>query len=65
MTKWIFIGAGLLILALDWVALHDILKGRETDFASEWTMVVLSIPLLILLFWLARDHENTKGKNTG
>ena len=45
---WIFL---LALAALNWVALHDILKG-EPNVWMEWTTVVASITLLVI--WTGR-----------
>ena len=39
----------LLVLALDWAALHDIPKANEPDLTFEYVTVIGSIPLLLLL----------------
>ena len=39
---WLFV---LALAALNWAALHDILKG-EPDVWLEWTTVVISVALL-------------------
>ena len=45
MTR-IFIGAAVLVLAaLNWAGLHDILKA-EQDVTAEWTVVLCSVVLL-------------------
>jgi hypothetical protein len=39
---------GLLVLAaLNWAALHDILKQNEPDYTAEWLVVVASAVILI------------------
>ena len=43
----------LLILLLDWAALHDILLGSEPDYVQEWTWLVLSTLFLVGVAWLA------------
>jgi len=45
---WVFV---LALAALNWAALHDILKG-EQDVWMEWTIVFLSA--LLLLSYLVR-----------
>ncbi|MBI4539917.1 MAG: hypothetical protein HY704_10465 [Gemmatimonadetes bacterium] len=42
----------LLVLLLDWAALDDITTGNEPGYALEYLMVVVSLPLLGLLWWL-------------
>jgi hypothetical protein len=37
----------LALLALNWAALHDILKG-EPDVWMEWSIVALSVLLLVV-----------------
>jgi len=39
----ILISIGVLVLlALDWAALHDILKGNETSYVGEYTALAAS-----------------------
>lgn len=45
---WLFV---LALAALNWAALHDILKA-EQDVWMEWTVVVVSITLLFV--WAGR-----------
>jgi hypothetical protein len=42
MRRWFTIGVVLVLFALDWAALHDIIKGNEPDVVGEWAMVVFS-----------------------
>jgi hypothetical protein len=37
------------LLALDWAALDDITTGREPGFLAEWSFLVLSLPVLLVL----------------
>lgn len=46
----------LALLALDWAALHDILKG-EANVQMEWTFVIGSV--LLLGFYLIRKVRHT------
>jgi hypothetical protein len=39
MKRVVVVGCVLLVGALNWAALHDILKG-ETDLRGEWAVVV-------------------------
>ena len=48
--RLIWAAAALVILALDWAALHDILKG-EPDLILEWGILAASIPGLL---WTGR-----------
>lgn len=45
---WLFV---LALTALNWAALHDILKD-EQDVRLEWTTVLISITLLLV--WAGR-----------
>ncbi len=45
---WLFV---LTLAALNWAALHDILKGEQNVW-MEWTVVVVSITLLAV--WAGR-----------
>ncbi len=49
MNRVVIAGAILVILALDWAALHDIIKGNEPNFLAEWTMLGASVLLLPML----------------
>jgi hypothetical protein len=43
MKKLILAGVVLLLLALDWAALHDILKQNEPNYTAEYAMLAVSI----------------------
>jgi hypothetical protein len=47
----------LLLLALDWAALHDILRG-EPDVWLEWSFVVGSLLLLLASVVRKRRHHS-------
>lgn len=55
MKKWLAALGFLAIFALDWAALHDIIKG-EQDVWLEWTVVLFSLLLLLFVIrkWLNR-----------
>ena len=38
-------GIVLVLLALDWAALHDIAKGSELDYTGEYTTLLASLPV--------------------
>lgn len=40
----------LMVSAMDWAALHDIIKG-EPDVWMEWTFVIVSLPLLCIYLY--------------
>ena len=48
MKKSLIIVSIAILLALDWAALDDITTGKEPTHWQEWTIVVVSIPLLAL-----------------
>ncbi len=60
--KSILLGLGvLLILALDWAALHDILKGNEGDYSLEYATLAASgvaFGLLILSAWRRKSKSS-------
>jgi hypothetical protein len=59
--KGIWILAGLVIFALNWAALHDIIKGLEPDLRAEYTVVILTA--LGLVAWaMARILRGRRGK---
>ena len=46
----------LVVLALNWAALHDILKG-ETDVWLEWSFVISSL-LLLFVYMIRKVHHS-------
>ena len=48
MKNIILAGVILLLLALDWAALHDILKQNEPNYVAEYAMLFVSV----LFFWI-------------
>ena len=59
MTKAVLITVAVVILlALDWAALHDILKG-EPDLSSEYAVVVSSALIFGAMFvvWLRKSKR--------
>ena len=45
----------LLLIALNWVALHDILEG-EADVRGEWAIVVATV-VLVATYWALRPRR--------
>ena len=46
-VKKLAVGLGILaILALDWAALHDIVKGSEANYTAEYIALALSVLVL-------------------
>lgn len=43
MKNIILAGVILLLLALDWAALHDILKQNEPNYVAEYAMLFVSV----------------------
>lgn len=43
MGKIIIISGILIFLAMDWAALHDILKQNENNYFSEFMVIILSV----------------------
>ena len=41
MRYWPFLLVGIILVALDWAALHDILK-REPNVTAEWIVIAAS-----------------------
>ena len=54
MKRWIARLGLVAVLAVDWAALHDIVKGREPSLWMEYTWLLASLPVLVALGWLAR-----------
>ena len=59
MKKWLVALGFLVLLTLDWAALHDIIKG-EQDVWLEWLYVLVSITLLVIIIykWLKVRSKN-------
>jgi hypothetical protein len=47
MKRVLVIGSVVLLGALNWAALHDILKG-EPDLHAEWAVVICTLVLAVL-----------------
>jgi len=49
----------LVLLALDWAALHDILKRNEPDYTAEYTMLAASAVIFAALLFarLRKRHR--------
>lgn len=60
MKTLLLMGATLLLLALDWAALHDILKGNETDYSLEYGMLATSLVLFGALILTARRRKGKR-----
>lgn len=43
----------VIILAFNWAALHDIVKGNETDYTFEYIFLVLSFIFFVLIIYSA------------
>lgn len=39
------------VLFLDWVALHDIIKGNEQDYFGEYSVLILSVLYFSVLIY--------------
>ena len=61
--KAVWILVGLVVFALNWAALHDIIKGLEPDLRAEYTVVILTA--LGLLGWAMARIVRTRRGETG
>ena len=52
MKKVLWVVAVLLVLIVDWAALHDILGGREPSYSAEWTWLAVSTLALSAAAWI-------------
>lgn len=51
------------VLALDWAALHDILKGKESDLSNEYYILGLSpLVLGLLVLSVVRGRKKCRPK---
>ncbi len=60
MRRCLIVVAVALIIALDWAALHDIVKGNEPDLCLEYAMIILSVPAAWLLAHLGFKRNGRK-----
>jgi hypothetical protein len=62
MKKVVWVVVVLLILVLDWAALHDILSGSEPDYSQEWTWLVVSTLALAGAAWVCLRRRRVQGE---
>lgn len=61
MRTALFIVVALALLALDWAALHDIVKGNETTYWQEYGMLAFSLVIFAgLAFYALRKRLTGK-----
>jgi len=51
MGKIIIISGILIFLAMDWAALHDILKQNENNYFTEYMVIILSVLYFYVLVY--------------
>jgi hypothetical protein len=51
MNRKLIFALAIILLALDWAALHDIVKQNQPTYRAEWLMVSISLPLFAFLVW--------------
>lgn len=56
--KLLTVGTGLALLALDWAALHDILKG-EPDARGEYAILLLSLAAFVAMTLLSHRRKES------
>ena len=59
MKTILLIGMVVLLLALDWAALHDILKGEPNPY-SEYGMVLFSIVIFGVMIFIGLRRKNKR-----
>ena len=50
MKRWLILIGFAMLAALNWAALHDILKG-EPNVYLEWGFVLASLALVVTMIW--------------
>jgi len=50
MKRWLILIGFAMLAALNWAALHDILKG-EPNVWLEWSIVLASLALVVTMIW--------------
>lgn len=61
MKTVLLMGIVVLLLALDWAALHDILKG-EPNLYAEYGMIVFSIIIFGVIIFIGLRRRNKGAK---
>ncbi len=61
MKTLLLVGIVVLLLALDWAALHDILKG-EPNLYAEYGMILFSIIMFGVMIFIGLRRKNKKAK---
>ena len=59
MKTVLLIGMVLLLLALDWAALHDILKGEPNPYA-EYGMILFSLIIFGVMIFIGLRERNKR-----
>jgi len=59
MKNLLLIGVAVLLLALDWAALHDILKGEPSLYA-EYGMILFSIVIFGVMIFIGLRRKNER-----
>ncbi|HEY3251407.1 MAG TPA: hypothetical protein VGK25_09850 [Ignavibacteria bacterium] len=63
MKKIIIIVFVFIFLALDWLALHDIIKGKEPDFNAEYVVLTISIAVFTgIIYNFIKSRTRTAAK---
>jgi mannose/cellobiose epimerase-like protein (N-acyl-D-glucosamine 2-epimerase family) len=65
MKKAVWVVVVLLVVAVDWAALHDILLGSEPSHTQEWTWLVVSTLALAGAAWLALRRRTGQRASQG
>lgn len=61
MKTLLLIGIVVVLLALDWAALHDILKG-EPNLYAEYGMILFSMIIFGVMIFIGLRRKNKKAK---
>ncbi len=51
----------ILIILLDWAALHDIIKNNEPNYFGEYSIIILSVLYFaaFMYFWFKRKAKES------
>ena len=61
MKTLLLIGIVVLLLALDWAALHDIMKG-EPNLYAEYGMILFSMIIFGVMIFIGLRRKNKRAK---
>lgn len=56
--KYLYASAILLVLIIDGTAMHDIIRGRESDLLLEYLTIIFSVPAIVYLMYKIKNRNS-------